>query len=81
MGGQVRINLSMDEDVVKKAKQIGLNLSKTCENCLKQAIKALESTHPQKNPDLFMRIGVFISQVMAASWLGFASYIIKALLT
>jgi len=34
MGKRIRVNLTIDEDIVEKAKTIGLNLSKTCENCL-----------------------------------------------
>jgi post-segregation antitoxin (ccd killing protein) len=41
----------MDEEVVKKAKEMGLNLSKLCENCLKQAIKGLESTIYKNNQE------------------------------
>ena len=50
MGKQVRVNLTIDREVVTKAKEIGLNLSKVCENCLKQGIKSLESTMFRENP-------------------------------
>ena len=42
MGRKVRVNLYLDEDVVKLAKEIGLNISKYCENALKIAIKKLK---------------------------------------
>ena len=44
MGKQVRVNLTIDEDVVKEAKEIGLNLSKIAENALKRAILALKNS-------------------------------------
>ena len=44
---QVRVNLTIDEQVVKKAKDLGLNISKVSENALKRAIKALEQSNPE----------------------------------
>ena len=49
MGKQVRVNLTIDEDVVKEAKEIGLNLSKIAENALKQAILALKNSKIYSN--------------------------------
>ena len=49
MSKKKRVNIYVDEDVVKKAKEIGLNVSKTCENCLKEAIRRLETPNPQTN--------------------------------
>jgi post-segregation antitoxin (ccd killing protein) len=49
MGKRIRVNLTIDEDIVEKAKTIGLNLSKTCENCLIRSIKALETTYGENN--------------------------------
>jgi len=43
----VRVNLTIDEEVVRKAKELGLNLSKTCENALKEAIRRLEGSNSQ----------------------------------
>jgi hypothetical protein len=37
------VTLFMDEEVVKKGKEIGLNLSKVCENALKEKIELLEA--------------------------------------
>jgi hypothetical protein len=37
------VTLFMDEEVVKKGKEIGLNLSKVCENILKEKIELLEA--------------------------------------
>ena len=49
MGKQVRVNLTMDEEVVKKAKEMGFNLSKLCENCLKEAIRRLGGSDCSEN--------------------------------
>ena len=49
MGKRTRVNLTIDEDVAEKAKSLGLNLSKTCENCLIRSIKALESTYGENS--------------------------------
>ena len=51
MGKKVKITLYMDQKIVVKAKEIGFNISKLCENCLKRAIYALESTFQSNNPD------------------------------
>jgi len=39
----------MDEDVIRKAKEIGLNISKTCKNALKEAIRRLKGSNPNIN--------------------------------
>ena len=39
---KVRVNLTINKKVVQTAKELGLNLSKTCKNALKEAIKLLE---------------------------------------
>ncbi len=44
MGQKARTTLTIDSEVLKKAHEIGLNVSQFCENALKQAIKALEQT-------------------------------------
>ncbi len=51
MGKQVRVNLTVDEEVVKKAKELGLNISKMCENCLKEAIRRLETPNTVNNSE------------------------------
>lgn len=53
MGKQVRVNLTINEDVVKKAKEIGLNISKISENALIWAIKALENVDNSKGPNIY----------------------------
>ena len=49
MGKRIRVNLTIDEDIVEKAKTLGLNLSKTCENCLFRSIKAIETAYGENN--------------------------------
>jgi post-segregation antitoxin (ccd killing protein) len=44
MTNKTTISIYIDEDI---AKEIGLNISKLCENCLKQAINALGHTKIQ----------------------------------
>ena len=43
----VKVTLSINEEIVKKAKQLGLNLSQCLENCLKLYIQALENANKQ----------------------------------
>ena len=43
MGKKVKVTLLMDDEVVKKGKNLGLNLSKVCENALIDMIKRIES--------------------------------------
>jgi hypothetical protein len=42
LGKKVKVTLLMDEDIVKKGKEIGLNLSKVCENALIEMIERIE---------------------------------------
>ena len=43
--GKVVLSVYVDRKVVEEAKAAGLNLSKTCENALKSAAKALRKTY------------------------------------
>ena len=47
MSDKVRTTLYLDKQIVKKAKEMGLNISKTCENCLKQTIVRIETPNMQ----------------------------------
>ncbi len=49
MTKQVKLSLSIDQEVVKKAKELGFNLSKVCENCLKRHIQAIQNLTTQTN--------------------------------
>ena len=44
--------LYMDDELVAKSKELGLNLSKTFENHLKQLINNFQSVYPQNNNNL-----------------------------
>jgi len=44
-----KLTLYIEADVVDKAKEIGLNLSKICENALIRAINALEQAEGRTN--------------------------------
>jgi post-segregation antitoxin (ccd killing protein) len=48
--GKVRVNLTIDEEVKKKAEELGLNLSKVAENALKEAVRKLEAKDPPNDP-------------------------------
>ena len=43
------ISIRIDPKIHKKAKEIGLNVSKTCENSLKQEIQRLTNANPETN--------------------------------
>jgi len=45
MGIEMRTTttIRIDTEVLKKAQELGINVSKACENCLKQYIQALEN--------------------------------------
>jgi post-segregation antitoxin (ccd killing protein) len=49
MGKKTYATIYVDKDVVRKAKSLGLNISKTCENALKEAIRRLEGSNPEIN--------------------------------
>ena len=62
MGRRVRVNLTMDEDVVRRAKELGLNLSKVCERALIRAIKALEQAEGQTNSNSFTKNSSYVDR-------------------
>ena len=41
----------MDKELVNKAKELGFNISKLCENCLKESIRRFESSDRQTNKE------------------------------
>ena len=51
MSKKVKVTLSIDSEIVKNAKQIGLNLSQFCENCLRNAILKLKSVENSQNSE------------------------------
>ena len=42
MGKKRMTSIRIDGEIIDKAKEMGLNISKTCENALREAIEALE---------------------------------------
>ena len=44
--------ITLDPELVEKAKELGLNISKVCENALIQAVKALEEAFNEKGGNL-----------------------------
>ena len=49
MSEKTYASIYIDRTVIRKAKDLGLNISKTCENALKEAIKRLEGSNSQSN--------------------------------
>jgi len=46
-GKKKNVVIYLDPEVVKEAKELGLNISKVCENALKEAIRRLKGEYPQ----------------------------------
>jgi len=51
MAKKVKVNLTIDKEVVEKAKELGINMSQFCENMLKKAIKQLSTLESETNPN------------------------------
>jgi hypothetical protein len=51
MISKARVNLTMDAEIVKKAKALGLNISKISENAIISYIERLEGISVVKNPE------------------------------
>ena len=51
LGNKKSVLLYIDQEIVTEAKEIGLNLSKTCENALKNATKRLKCSDYIRNSD------------------------------
>ncbi len=47
--GKINITIRIDKTIVKEAKELGLNISKTCENCLKRAIKQIRQLYSENS--------------------------------
>ena len=50
MNEKSRTTLYISSETLNEAKDLGLNISKTCENCLKQAIRQLRPLYDKNNP-------------------------------
>ena len=49
MGGKRHVSLTIDSEIYQKAHELGINVSKACENYLKQLIEAIENANRQNN--------------------------------
>jgi post-segregation antitoxin (ccd killing protein) len=65
MGAKRQILLYIDSEIAKKAKELGLNLSKVSENALKEAVRRLEGM----NSETGSQDGIHCD-VKGASWCG-----------
>ncbi len=54
-----RHHLYLDDELVRKARALGLNISKVAENCLRKAIEALESAQSEKDSGEMVARGRF----------------------
>ena len=45
MGGKKHVSLLIDQETFEKARALGINVSKACENYLKQLIDAIENAN------------------------------------
>ena len=50
MGQKSNVTIYLDREIVKRAKELGLNISKVSENALIEAIRKLEGDPPQYSP-------------------------------
>ncbi len=51
MGKKARTTLYIDSEILKEAQELGLNVSKTCEIALKQAIEQLRALYGKKESE------------------------------
>jgi len=51
-GKKKNVMVYLDPKVVKEARELGLNISKVCENALKEAIRRLKGENPKTNPNI-----------------------------
>jgi len=52
-----KTTVKVDKDLVKEAHELGLNVSKICENALKMAIEQLKPLYKKNSPENFGRCG------------------------
>ncbi|MCX8151391.1 MAG: type II toxin-antitoxin system CcdA family antitoxin [Candidatus Bathyarchaeota archaeon] len=48
---KAKVTINIDKEVYQKAHELGINVSKACENYLKQLIEAIEGINRQNNPN------------------------------
>ena len=49
-GKKAQVQITLIPEIVIKARELGLNISKVSENALKRAITALEQSNPESGP-------------------------------
>ena len=59
--------IRIDSEILKKAQELGINVSKACENCLKNLIEAMEKAYPQKQPS-FLGEASLEKKVQCGGW-------------
>jgi post-segregation antitoxin (ccd killing protein) len=80
LGNKKKVLLYIDQDVVTEVKDIGLNLSKTCENALKHAIQRLKrsdyssnnnilSSHTSSETEVVVGVRRFTSPFTTLDWI------------
>ena len=63
MGKKKTTSMRLDEDLVERAHELGLNVTKVCENALKEAIRKLEApNNPNNPPNSFLSEGSFTKE-------------------
>ena len=50
-----KTTVKVDKDLVKEAHELGLNVSKICENALKMAIEQLKPLYKKNSPENYER--------------------------
>jgi hypothetical protein len=52
LGKKVKYSLYIDEEIAKRGKELGLNLSKVAENAIKEATNRLEGPNGSENNEI-----------------------------
>ena len=69
MSNKAKVTLSIDREVIKNAKKIGINISQFCENALREGIKSL--TPINSPPELKIKLlNQDSDKNKAAKWTG-----------
>ena len=53
----MNVKICVDEDVVREAKELGLNISKVCENALREAIERLRPLYGKRKQEDCEKMG------------------------
>jgi hypothetical protein len=52
MGKKIRISITVDEDIHRDVQEIGFNISKLCENAMKDAVRRMTGSNSSKDPGI-----------------------------